>query len=594
MSRKNQDSRSNAEINSYNSNKTKKRVNNNASKPTGMQYLESVLSHQMRRFIQLDELLSANDNVKVIISGIEGTLSHTLGTGDDDIKDWKKYKINIKTDEIAGSTMFKHLLELIKNLKDKFNTLDNKRVTIGPIGKNNNKQYCNTDSSKNPSATYIHVWGANENNWNLPVNSELKGSEQADCMKTQSPGVFGIVTTLKKHYRKITNLDKLIIEPTVSNGTRTIKKLDYTDEIKTINTNIIKILDIIRKELDKIIKLQNNKEINNKEINDKEINDKGINKTYITLKYYIDNFQNIKLQYDTIMLKNINSKKKIETLPEAQNYYKFLLEANFFAKIITVLNYTKKKEEYIIDFSNFINRTKRNYDIDIFNEFTDIILDNMTQLKQNNRNHFNKNVNTDITPIKQFKIKKNNINTIISKNSQTNKKINSNRSTIENEIEKLNNSITQLSPNNKIKTHKLIEKLATHIQKLNIAKKDFNNKTIKNKSKSFFNKLKKNTDEDTNIKQSYYRLLLEHKFISNTIKKIKTESIKKDSLIDFFNFLEASKNNYSFKEFTDKIENIFNKAKDTVLAEQSLVLADQRLALAEQRSSISTNIANNF
>lgn len=43
--------------------------------------------------------------------------------------------------------------------------------------------------------SFIHVWGANANNWNCSLNSWKGGGGQATAFKTQERGVFGITTT---------------------------------------------------------------------------------------------------------------------------------------------------------------------------------------------------------------------------------------------------------------------------------------------------------------------------------------------------------------------------------------------------------------
>ena len=92
--------------------------------------------------------------------------------------------------------MNKHIEQLIKNLQNKFGN----RVELGAIGLSDHKtkgitNYCNTNSDNNPSKKIIHVWGANETNWNQTTGTKIDGGGQVDCLENQTPGVFGIVTT---------------------------------------------------------------------------------------------------------------------------------------------------------------------------------------------------------------------------------------------------------------------------------------------------------------------------------------------------------------------------------------------------------------
>ena len=61
----------------------------------------------------------------------------------------------------------------------------------------------------NPSKKIIHVWGANETNWNLPTDTKIEGGGQILCLENQTPGIFGIVTTYWN-----TGLDNLFTDTT--------------------------------------------------------------------------------------------------------------------------------------------------------------------------------------------------------------------------------------------------------------------------------------------------------------------------------------------------------------------------------------------
>ena len=87
--------------------------------------------------------------------------------------------------------MKSNLDKLVEDLYKDFSL----RVKFGGVGfADSLNSYANQIKRKNPSCFYIHVWGANENNWNNDPNSIISGSGQAAAMKKQVPGVFGIVT----------------------------------------------------------------------------------------------------------------------------------------------------------------------------------------------------------------------------------------------------------------------------------------------------------------------------------------------------------------------------------------------------------------
>ena len=162
------------------------------------------MDHQTNRFEELDYILEKNSNVNVIIAGNDSTKNHALGTGLA-VNQWVHYskldinKVKRKINNI-DVTMNQHINILITNLQTKYGD----RVKLGAIGFSNLKtfgleNFCNTDVNNDPSKNKIHVWGANETNWNLDNNQSIEGDGQVDCLKQQKPGVFGIVTTYWKN-----------------------------------------------------------------------------------------------------------------------------------------------------------------------------------------------------------------------------------------------------------------------------------------------------------------------------------------------------------------------------------------------------------
>jgi len=163
----------------------------------GRGFLEAVIDHQINRFNELDFILKTNPKIKIIIAGDTTTNTHNLGTNLA-IQQWDQlHNIDITKVKVNGFTMNAHLTNLIKKLQKKYP----KRIYLGAIGiagkktKNLDINYCNEIKANNPSKNIIHVWGANEQNWNLNTGIRIPGSGQVDCLNKQTPGVFGIATT---------------------------------------------------------------------------------------------------------------------------------------------------------------------------------------------------------------------------------------------------------------------------------------------------------------------------------------------------------------------------------------------------------------
>ena len=154
-----------------------------------------VIEHQKNRFKELEYILDNTTDVKVIIAGNPKTGNHALGTGF--AKDqWKKWGDN-NTNRPNHTKMIDNLDILVKSIMKKYKD----RVSLGAIGlstktTNRGQNFCNEDPKLNPSSKIIHVWGANENNWNRPTDKIISGGGQVECLDTQMPGIFGIATTV--------------------------------------------------------------------------------------------------------------------------------------------------------------------------------------------------------------------------------------------------------------------------------------------------------------------------------------------------------------------------------------------------------------
>ena len=330
--------------------------------------------------------------------------------------------------------------------------------------------------------------------------------------------------------------------------------IKYTDEIKHIDTNLQKILDIINRELQNRSSSKNNRSVITK-----------------ILRYYIDNLQTtkynskhnsqtnakIKIQYEQKKKSlGIFSKSKIHETPEAQNYYKFLLEANFFSKIITLLNNhtdNERKQNMLLSFNDFLNNNP-NYSIDMFKKASNEILTAIDNLKRMN----NKTKKSIAHNNSKYKTHKNNT---ISNTVDINKV---DIDTLNTEKQKtkikeiIDTFLTYECNSNKIvlsvEDKDICEQISIHRRNLDYTYTDYLN------SQKFLSKTKKNKK---NLEQIYYRLLLECDLISQILsfddKKIKL--IKKVSMVKYLLDSIKNKPNYSISIFNNIKRDIISLVK---------------------------------
>jgi hypothetical protein len=171
--------------------------------------LAIIIKHQQARFAELNLFLRVPGNT-VVIAGNPLTSNHFLGTGLA-IGQWKRLGIEGSlSGQVAAGLMLFFLEECIVSLRTdpairgilKFGKVG--RYEYDPENKNakrkpppdSQEKILRTDADYiAPSASYLHVWGANAGNWNLADEEEISGGGQADCMGNQTLGVFGVVTT---------------------------------------------------------------------------------------------------------------------------------------------------------------------------------------------------------------------------------------------------------------------------------------------------------------------------------------------------------------------------------------------------------------
>jgi hypothetical protein len=137
--------------------------------------LEKIMNHINWRFICLKKHMEKDSRVKITIPG-ENSENHQLGPPYYD--DWKL--VDMKNHHKLTSTLHQYISKKIKELEKIFGK---ERVRFGEV------------LFDNASKTSYQLWSANGINWDLPDGTEIPGKFQAEQMRFQDPGVFGIVVT---------------------------------------------------------------------------------------------------------------------------------------------------------------------------------------------------------------------------------------------------------------------------------------------------------------------------------------------------------------------------------------------------------------
>lgn len=173
--------------------------------------LEKIKGHIKLRFQELEFYLQANKSLIITIAG-SSIHGHALGVGIAR-SSWIRSVNNKAYDELN-----QFITDKVANLMHNFP----ERVYLGFIGNKRLLQERN-ESNGVPRMTpsqikevseinknSIHVWGANEGNWNLNLNSTVPGSGQASVIGKQIPGNFGIVTMPNSNLEKLFSPTKTI------------------------------------------------------------------------------------------------------------------------------------------------------------------------------------------------------------------------------------------------------------------------------------------------------------------------------------------------------------------------------------------------
>lgn len=147
---------------------------------------EMILKHIKYRFQELSDKMEKDVRIRVKIPG-SSVREHDLGTMYYD--QWKLFD-PVNCDKITKS-LHQYIAEKIMQLMNEYKD----RVCFGDV------------HYQEASDIYYQVWSANAANWNLPTGSEIPGCYQAQEMKFQEAGVFGIVVTPMYGYKDLVPKD---------------------------------------------------------------------------------------------------------------------------------------------------------------------------------------------------------------------------------------------------------------------------------------------------------------------------------------------------------------------------------------------------
>lgn len=137
--------------------------------------LEYIMNHINWRFMELEKKMDHDSRIKVTFPG-ENSKNHSLGEPYFD--DWKY--VDKKNHKKLTDSLRDYITGKICHLEKKFSKT---RVHFGEV------------MYENANEKSYQVWSANGANWNLPEGDEIPGKYQAEEMKFQGPGVFGIVVS---------------------------------------------------------------------------------------------------------------------------------------------------------------------------------------------------------------------------------------------------------------------------------------------------------------------------------------------------------------------------------------------------------------
>ena len=191
-----------------NPNKPKNNSPKGHSTTSATSLLAITLDHQDKRFKTLRTILNKGSNYHLIFPG-KNAQQHALGTGIA-----KKAWSNLQEHSFMVNSIIKKLEDLENDFPGRIHY-----SWIGDYRFNSKTGNCDrtkVNKNKLPGANtdgnfYIHVWGANAENFNYPNGKNGSfGNGQASCFSHQRPGVFGI-STMPSTSRKVLLADDLCL-----------------------------------------------------------------------------------------------------------------------------------------------------------------------------------------------------------------------------------------------------------------------------------------------------------------------------------------------------------------------------------------------
>jgi len=148
--------------------------------------LEHILEHIEYRFEELEKILEKDVRICATFPG-ENPRSHQLGTMYYDL--WKLFD-PVNCDKVTKA-MHDFIAREIEKLIEKYDD----RIKFGDV------------LYQNASPINYQIWSANAVNWNRMPGMDIPGCYQAQEMKYQEKGVFGIVVTPRYGYKNLVPKD---------------------------------------------------------------------------------------------------------------------------------------------------------------------------------------------------------------------------------------------------------------------------------------------------------------------------------------------------------------------------------------------------
>lgn len=148
----------------------------------GFYAFQNIKTHVKERFDQLEEIMGKDARITVTVPG-RNALNHELGKMY--YKDW--HLLDSKNCDEMTQELYEDICTRLTELVRMFE----KRVKFGDV------------SYQNASETSYQLWSANAVNFDLPEGSMIPGSYQAQEMRFQEKGVFGIVVTPRYGYKNL-------------------------------------------------------------------------------------------------------------------------------------------------------------------------------------------------------------------------------------------------------------------------------------------------------------------------------------------------------------------------------------------------------